>query len=44
MCARTIPFERLRAIPTARLCIVCEEIVERPEVAGMASKIAAPAA
>ena len=44
MCARTIPFERLRAIPTARLCIVCEEIVERPEDPRIASKIAAPAA
>ena len=33
MCSRAISFERLRAIPTARLCVVCEEI-----------KAAAPAA
>ena len=44
MCARAIPFERLRAIPTARLCLVCEEIMERPEDAGIAFKVAAPAA
>src|SRR5262245_12270128 len=39
MCARTIPFARLRAIPTAGLCVVCEEIVERPEDAGIASRV-----
>jgi RNA polymerase-binding protein DksA len=30
-CARPIPFERLRALPTARLCIACEEAEERKE-------------
>src|SRR5262245_14740994 len=42
ICARAIPFGRLRAIPTARLCVVCEEITERtaqaaPGVAGAAA-------
>ena len=27
-CARPIPFERLRALPTTRLCLVCEATVE----------------
>src|SRR5262249_27301609 len=44
MCTRAIPFERLRAIPTARLCVVCEEFMERAEDPRIASKIAAPAA
>jgi RNA polymerase-binding transcription factor len=44
MCACAIPFDRLRAIPTARLCVVCEEVMERPEDPRIASKIAAPAA
>lgn len=44
MCARAIPFGRLRAIPAARLCVVCEEITERTARAGMASGVAAPAA
>jgi len=43
-CARAIPFERLRAMPTARLCVPCENIMERTETAGMASTVAAPAA
>jgi len=29
MCVRPIPFERLRALPTARLCVVCEAMAER---------------
>ena len=44
MCARAIPFERLRAIPSARLCVVCEELVERTALAGTAPTVAAPAA
>lgn len=44
MCARVIPFERLRAIPAARLCVVCEEIVERTEDTGITARMAAPAA
>ncbi len=28
-CARAIPFPRLRALPTARLCAACEETEER---------------
>lgn len=28
-CARRIPFERLRALPTARLCVMCEGAAER---------------
>jgi DnaK suppressor protein len=28
-CARPIPFGRLRALPTARLCVVCEATAER---------------
>ena len=28
-CARPIPFERLRALPMARLCVVCEAMSER---------------
>jgi DnaK suppressor protein len=28
-CARPIRFERLRALPTARLCVACEEAAER---------------
>jgi len=43
MCARAIPFERLRAMPTARLCVGCEDLAERTE-AGMAPTVAAPAA
>ncbi len=27
-CAQPIPLERLRALPTARLCATCEETVE----------------
>lgn len=27
-CARPIPFERLRAVPEARLCVSCEELTE----------------
>lgn len=44
ICARAIPFERLRAIPAACLCVVCEEIVERTDDAGIVPKVAAPAA
>lgn len=44
MCARAIPFERLLAIPTARLCVVCEDVTERPARAGMATGVAAAAA
>jgi len=40
MCARAIPFERLRTIPTARLCVACEELMERRGDAGIASKVA----
>lgn len=43
-CGRAIPFERLRAIPAARLCRVCEEIVERTGDLAMAPEFAAPAA
>ena len=43
-CGRAIPFERLRAIPTTRLCVVCEEIVERTGDAGITPEVAAPAA
>ncbi len=28
-CATAIPFERLRALPAARLCVTCEEAAER---------------
>ena len=28
-CAKPIPFERLRALPAARLCVLCEEATER---------------
>lgn len=28
-CARLIPFERLRALPLARLCVVCEAMAGR---------------
>ena len=44
ICARAIPFERLRAIPAARLCVVCEEIVERTGDAEIGPEVAAPAA
>ena len=44
ICARAIPFERLRAMPAARLCVVCEEIMERAGDAGIAPKVAAPVA
>ena len=44
MCARAIPFERLRAIPVARLCVACEEIMERAEDAGIVPEAAAAAA
>ena len=44
MCAWAIPFDRLRAIPTARLCVVCEEVMERSKDPRIASKTAAPAA
>jgi RNA polymerase-binding protein DksA len=27
-CTRPIPFPRLRALPTARLCVACEEMAE----------------
>jgi RNA polymerase-binding protein DksA len=30
LCARPIPFSRLRALPTARLCVACEQTAERP--------------
>jgi RNA polymerase-binding protein DksA len=29
ICTRPIPFARLRALPTARLCVSCEEAIER---------------
>jgi len=28
-CARPLPLSRLRALPTARLCVACEQTVER---------------
>lgn len=33
-CAQAIPFPRLRALPTARLCVTCEETEERATRAG----------
>ena len=44
MCARAIPFERLRAIPSAPLCVVCEDVTERPARTAMATGVAAAAA
>ena len=29
ICTRPIPFARLRALPTARLCVSCEAAIER---------------